>query len=184
MKTARERRDPEPTPRGTVPRRARNAPLRHDPDAIELLRAQHAEIDALVVRIQRTTDLVDRRAATLELAELLRAHIRLEEGILYPAMLARQTEQAVLERLEEHLQIKQLVAELLALAVDDPEFDATLGVLVAAHRDHDHPRDGDDRGLLAHVARLFGAEELVRLGREMLALYDSLRRPLGAAASC
>lgn len=101
-------------------------------DALELLTAQHEELDQLFAAVSRTRD-----AATFdELSEKLTIHIALEQEHLYP-VIARQVSADVMAELRaEHVAIKRLLSELVWIDVEDEEFPelfAALGELMVGH---------------------------------------------------
>jgi hypothetical protein len=141
-------------------------------NAIELLVRQHRDLDSMIDRVANARSSRAKRAAFLRLAEILVAHIKIEEGVFYPAVLAKPTDEAVLDGLAEHLQIKRLLAEMRTLSVDDPRFDTMLAVIKRAHEVH--TRDAEEDEVFVLAARLFSAPELAALGRTMELYYDDL----------
>lgn len=140
-------------------------------DAIELLKSQHDEVDALIGKIEKAHG--DQKATLFaELADNLAAHAKIEETIFYPAAMARQTEELLLESTEEHLSIKRALADMLITDVADPRFDALLTVLKEQVRHH--ARDEEEKELFPKVRKLMSADELAALGGELLAQFDTL----------
>jgi hypothetical protein len=148
-------------------------------NAIELLTQQHAVIDDLIRRVEHAKHLA-RRDAFEQLAEVLHAHIKIEEGVFYPAVLAKPTDDDIIERLEEHLQIKWLLSELRDCHPDDEWFDVTLATMRELHDGHAHGEE--ERGMFPAVAKVFTEEELLSLGLQMELLYDELTTPSIQAA--
>jgi hemerythrin superfamily protein len=166
------------TPRTATARR-RNASrlahrLLHAPgmNAIDLLIQQHDEVDALIAEIEEADDDATRAASFTALADSLAAHAKIEETIFYPAVMAKQTEDLLLESVEEHLQIKRMLADLLALSIDDEHFDAKLAVM-KEEIEH-HAREEEEGELFPKVQKLFSEDELAGLGNEMLLRFESL----------
>lgn len=141
-------------------------------NALELLKDQHDEVDALIASIEKTDDVEKRRAVFAQLADALAAHSKIEERLFYPAVMAKQTEEKLLESVEEHLSIKRLLADMMELEVEDDEFDAKLTVM--KEQIEHHARKEEEKELFPKVKKLLSKEELEGLGNDMLALYEEL----------
>ncbi|HUS29502.1 MAG TPA: hemerythrin domain-containing protein [Kofleriaceae bacterium] len=87
-------------------------------DALELLTAQHEELDELCDRVARSKD----AAAFALLADKLPHHLAVEQELLYPAIGAHVSRDVMNEVLAEHVAIKHLLAKLVWAGVEDPEF--------------------------------------------------------------
>jgi hypothetical protein len=98
----------------------------------------------------------DRAALLAEVGDHLTVHIASEEEIFYPAVHAARTEDILLESLEEHLSLKRLLADLMALAPAAPTFEPKFKVLKEQTEHHPQGRRGApvsdslqaDRGVL------------------------------------
>jgi hemerythrin superfamily protein len=136
-------------------------------EATDYLTRQHREIeDAL----RATLDLENtdaKRSRFLDIADALILHIAAEELVFYPAVHDQPNEDVLLESLEEHLALKRLLSDLLALHGDDVTFQPKLHVL-REQAEHHH-RD-EERKLFPEVRARFDADRLEALGREMQAL--------------
>ena len=84
-------------------------------DAIDLLVRQHREMEAAMKEVLDAGDDASARALFIDVADALTMHVTSEEQVFYPAVKARRTEDILLESLEEHLSLKRLLADLLAL---------------------------------------------------------------------
>jgi hypothetical protein len=100
-------------------------------DALELLTAQHEQIEDLFEQVRQIGD----EAAFTELVDKLSTHLALEQELFYPAM--TQLKPSVLDEvLAEHATIRRLVADMVWLPTRSDEFRAKLsdlGVLLAGH---------------------------------------------------
>lgn len=140
-------------------------------DAIDLLESQHDAVDALIGKIEKAND--DQKATLFQqLADNLAAHAKIEETIFYPNVMARQTEDLLLESTEEHLSIKRVLADMLATDVTDARFDALLTVLKEQVRHH--ARDEEEKELFPKVRKLMSKDELAALGGELIAKFESI----------
>lgn len=138
-------------------------------DAIDLLESQHRQLEKQFSALKKA-DAVrpeDFKAAS----DLLVTHITIEEQRFYPAVQASRTEDILLESLEEHLSLKRVLADMLALASDDPQFGPKLHVL-AEQLEHHHKEEEDH--LFPKVKKLIDAEGREQLGADMQALADEL----------
>jgi len=143
-------------------------------NALGLLEGQHDEIEELFDQIEDTNSGARKAKLFYELADELAAHAKIEETLFYPAVLAKQTEDILLESVEEHLAIKRVLADLLELDVDDEHFDAKLSVM--KEQVQHHAREEEEGELFPKVKKLLSAEELEALGGEMLSMFEGLMR--------
>ena len=93
--------------------------------------------------------------------------------LFYPAVKARRTEDILLESLEEHLSLKRLLADLIALPLSAPTFDAKFQVL-KEQAEHHHKEE--EEHLFPKVMMLLDADARAALGRKMEALQQRLQR--------
>ena len=139
-------------------------------DVLKLLESQHAEVDALFAKIEKGDG--NRRALFTQLADKLAAHATVEEKLFYPAVMARDTEDLLHESVEEHLSIKRILADLIAMNVDDEEFMAKIQVLKEQVSHHAH--EEEEKKLFPKVEAMFDAEQRAGLGNELLAMFEEL----------
>lgn len=139
-------------------------------DILEVLTMQHTEVDSLFAAIEQ--DQVNKRALFTELADKLAAHASVEEQVFYPAVMARQTEELLRESVEEHLSLKRVLADMIALRPDDESFDAKLSVLKEQVSHHAHKEE--EAKLFPKVKKLFSADERAALGGEFLMVFEEL----------
>jgi hypothetical protein len=140
-------------------------------DATQLLQEQHTEVDNLIARIEKAEG-AQKRQLFEQLADKVAAHAEIEEKIFYPAAMAKQTEDLLLESVEEHLSVKRVLADMLSVDVDDHHFDAKLSVLKEQLRHHAH--DEEEKELFPKVRTLLSKDELDGLGGEMAATFAAL----------
>ena len=140
-------------------------------NAIDLLKQQHDEVEDLFEQLEDASSDGQKLALFQQLADNLAAHAAIEEKIFYPAAYAKQTEDLLREAVEEHLGVKRIIADLLALAPDDETFDAKIKVLKEQVEHHVEEEEGE---LFKAARKELGATELKRLGAEMEQLFDSL----------
>jgi hemerythrin superfamily protein len=141
-------------------------------DALKLLTEQHDEVDELIESIEQARKGDRKRALFAEMADKLAAHAAMEEKLFYPAVKVKKTEDMILESTEEHLAIKRVLADMLALDVEDEHFDAKLSVLKeeVAH----HAREEEEKELFPKVRQLLDKAEREQLGEEMESLFETI----------
>ena len=142
-------------------------------DAIDLLVRQHREMEAAMKQVLEAGDDAAARALFTDVADALTTHVTSEEQVFYPAVNARRTEDILLESLEEHLSLKRLLADLLALDPDERTFEPKFKVL-KEQTEHHHKEE--EEHLFPKVLKLIDAAQREALGMEMLALKRHLDR--------
>jgi Hemerythrin HHE cation binding domain len=141
-------------------------------DALELLKSQHDEVDELIAEIEDSDDGEEKLELFQELADKLAAHATIEEKLFYPSVMTDQTESQLLESTEEHLQMKRMLADMLAMEPSDDRFDAKLAVLKEEVRHH--ARDEEEGKLFKEVRRMMDKDQLAALGNELMAMFEDL----------
>lgn len=118
---------------------ARDKPI----DAIELLEADHREVDADFVAFEQATTPADKQQLADRICLALRVHAQIEEEIFYPAARDATGETDLLdEALVEHMGVKSLVAQIEAMAPGQPLYDAKIKVLGEQVRHHVGEEEG------------------------------------------
>jgi hemerythrin superfamily protein len=139
-------------------------------DVLELLAWQHRQVDGLFEQLESREG--DRQAVFTELADRLAAHTTVEEKLFYPAVMAQSTEQIVRDSLDDHLAIKRVLADLLALRTNDEMFEAKLGVLKEQFDHHAH--EEEEANLFPKVRDLLTKDERAALGNELIMMFEQL----------
>jgi hypothetical protein len=88
--------------------------------------------------------------------------------------MAKETEEILHESVEEHLSVKRLLADLLALdvEVDADEFDAKISVLKEQVSHHAH--EEEEKKLFAKLRKSLSKDDRAALGNECLAMFEML----------
>jgi iron-sulfur cluster repair protein YtfE (RIC family) len=149
-----------------------NAAAKNSTDVLQLLTAQHAEVDELFAKIESSAS--NRTALLTELADKLAAHATVEEKVFYPAVMAKATSDKLHESVEEHLQIKRVLADLIEMRPDDENFKAKLKVLKEDVSHHAHLEEEDK--LFPILRTSMSADELAAIGNETLAMFEELMK--------
>lgn len=142
-------------------------------DAVELLIHQHRAMESLLDKAKKEEDAGKKKTLFVQAADQLTMHIKSEEDIFYPAVNAARTEDDLRESLEEHLSLKRLLADMMALDAADKTFEAKMKVL-AEQTEHHHGEE--EEHLFPVVRKMFDKPRLQALGQEMLGLQQKMRQ--------
>ena len=104
-------------------------------DATRILEVDHREVEDLFAKIEKA-DGVKRQPFIDKLVNSLRAHMELEEAVLYPKMHSVTGEEAVQEAKTEHELARSMLDEMVRLAPDEPGFGAALDSVKAGISHH------------------------------------------------
>jgi len=134
-------------------------------NALELLKTDHEEVEALFQEAEAASDGSDRSDIFVEIKANLQAHAYIEEAIFYPA-LQNDGDEALIEitseALQEHTQAKLALGELSV--VDDERFDGLLTKLIEDVRHHVDEEEGE---MFPMVEAQFDEDALEALGSQM-----------------
>ena len=141
-------------------------------DVLEILESQHTEVDELFDKLEGGGG--DRAGLFSQLADKLAAHATVEEKIFYPAAMEKSTSDILHESVEEHLEIKRMLADMLALDPnsDEDEFEAKLSVLKENVSHHAH--EEEEGKLFPKLRKSMTEDERAAIGNEVLAMFESL----------
>src|SRR5215471_853689 len=126
-------------------------------NAIAMLKKQHKEVSALFTQLEKAKSAKTKQEIFDQIADALAVHATIEERHFYPAVKAKQTEDILRESVEEHLEIKRIIADMLELDGDDDEFEAKAQVL---QEDVEHHVEEEETELFPKVEKLFDEEQL------------------------
>ena len=141
-------------------------------EATEYLTRQHREIEQALVDALAAENPDVKRSRFLDIADALILHIAAEELVFYPAVHDQPNEDVLLESLEEHLALKRLLSDLLALHGDDVTFQPKLHVL---REQAEHHHKDEEKKLFPEVRERFDDAWREALGRRMEALELGLQ---------
>ena len=142
-------------------------------DAVELLMSQHRAVEQMFKEIeQQKPGSAAHRRLFGDLADALAVHATIEEKIFYPSVKRSETEDLLEESVEEHLEVKRILATLLQTA-QDGDVSAELEELAGLIDEHVVE---EEQELFPKVRQLLAAEELRELARRMTELESELRR--------
>ena len=138
------------------------------PDALDVLRADHREVEVLFHRALDGTGAA-RRSALKKIVEALTVHAQMEERLFYPALqeaLKRAEREPILEAYEEHAVVKDLIAKIERL---EGRADETLHAKVTVLKELVQHHVREEESTIFHDARrVFDEDELQTLGTKLL----------------
>lgn len=111
-------------------------------DPTKLLEADHRQVEELLDQIEEAEG-PERQPLLDQLTSALKAHMTLEEEILYPGMEPVTGEETVTEGVNEHNLVRGALDDLLALAPDEPGFAAALEVVKTGIEHHVEDEEGE-----------------------------------------
>jgi hemerythrin superfamily protein len=155
-------------------------------DAIVLLKEDHKTVNALFKEYEKgkesATSSTKRRLVD-EMIKELTTHAYIEETIFYPEARAAvpETEDHVLESVEEHHVVAWLLSELQHLDPDDETFTPKVTVLIENVRHH---VEEEEKDWFPEVRKALGRNQLAELGERMeAAKADAPADPMQLASA-
>ncbi len=135
-------------------------------DAITLLKQDHKTVEKLFKQFEKAKRPAEQRKLAGQVVKELSVHAAIEEMLFYPAVRERvpETEDTVLESLEEHHIVKWVLSELDGMKPDHERFKAKMTVLIENVRHHVEEEEAD---LFPKVRKAVGRKELAELGDAM-----------------
>ncbi|MEV0322693.1 hemerythrin domain-containing protein [Streptomyces sp. NPDC050658] len=141
--------------------------MNENTDVVELLKAQHTRIRALLDEVAAAKG-DERKQSFQELVRLLAVHETAEEEVVHP--FARRSinggELVVKDRVEEEEHAKRALSQLDGMDPDSPEF---LDLFAALRQDVLAHADAEERHEFAHFARVADRSKLENLARAVKA---------------
>jgi hemerythrin superfamily protein len=128
-------------------------------NAIDLLKQQHDQVEELFTKIENAKS--GKEELFDQIADALAVHSAIEEQHFYPATKDTRTEELLHEAVEEHLAVKRIIADLLEMEPDDPQFEAKIKVL---KEQVEHHVEEEEKELFPKVRKMHSKEELEDLG--------------------
>jgi hemerythrin superfamily protein len=147
------------------------SPVAKRPDALSVLTHDHRAVEQLFKRFEKTTDRALKTRAELvsRMLRELSVHAAIEEQLLYPRLriAGEKLQDEVLEGLEEHHVVKELLAEIERMTPEDGRYEAKVTVLMENVRHHIKEEEGE---MFPRARRALTAEELSDIGEGLEAL--------------
>jgi hemerythrin superfamily protein len=142
-------------------------------DAVELLTMQHRAVEQMFDEIeQQKPGSAAYRRLFGDLADALAVHATIEEKIFYPSVKRSETEDLLEESVEEHLEVKRILATLMETPQDG---DVSAEIEELAGLTEEHVIE-EEQELFPKVRKLMSSGELRELAMRMTELESELRR--------
>jgi hemerythrin superfamily protein len=138
-------------------------------DAVTLLSSDHRTVDRLFSHLETSTPGAQQRGEWIkQVIRELSVHAAIEEQILYPAIRddVPGGDQLAEEAIDEHQQVKEMLARLEKLDADDGETDAARAGLITHVRQHvqEEERPG---GLFDQLRSVVDQDRLDQMGEQL-----------------
>lgn len=142
-------------------------------DAISLLTEQHRRVEQLLDQLRQLSPGSEDFRVTLEdLADVLAIHSEIEEQIFYPSVQTADTADLLEAAVEDHLQVKRVLAAMLETG---PDGDITGELEELGSLTEEHVID-EEYDLFPKVRAQIDAATLRQLAARMNEMVDELRR--------
>jgi hemerythrin superfamily protein len=145
-------------------------------DVLSVLSAQHRQVENLFTALEKSQGGETRSSLRDELVEALVLHAAIEEQVFYPTVRAAETEDLVLESIEEHKAMKRTLLDLVEVSVGDETFQAKLATLkeLVVH----HAKQEEEGRLFPLLRGLMSAEQREALAQELTAaMVEAMEGP-------
>ena len=147
------------------------------PNAITMLKSDHATLKRLLRELNGTTDraVKERERLVSQIEQEVKMHAQVEEEVFYPAFLAKtentDAEDMFYEAAEEHHVVDMVLPALKAANPKSHEFEAKAKVLKDLLEHHIKEEEGE---MFVKARAIFSDEQLRELGDLMQARKDSV----------
>lgn len=140
-----------------------------------IIKKDHKAVEELFTIYEGLGDKAEatKRKVVDKIIDELTIHADMEETICYPRFLKafnKEDDKMVSEAYVEHAGAKKLLSDLSTLQPDQPEFDASVKVLMEQIRHHVKEEENE---LLPTVQEKIPEEELATMGAEMIAFKEA-----------
>ena len=132
--------------------------------ALEILTAQHDEIETLATTVSSAADPTVRNLILCELADKLTLHLGVEHEIVYPIADPLITTEVRAEMAAEHAEIKRVLADLVWLEQEDQRFARKLTSLQLLLQWHQVWQEAE---LFERIVTHLTPDELIGLGNSV-----------------
>ncbi|MDO7896127.1 hemerythrin domain-containing protein [Pseudomonas citrulli] len=153
-------------------------------NAIDLLKADHERVKAILTQLSESTDrAIKKRTDLLAKLEMeVTIHTRLEEEILYPAFKeagGKEEAEMYYEAKEEHRTVDSLV--LPDLKTTDPSQPEFAGRVKVVKELLEHHIEEEEKEMFPQARKVLGKAKLDALGAEMETMKAQYKKELGSA---
>jgi hemerythrin superfamily protein len=139
--------------------------------ALDLLMDQHREVEALFEELMNAKSPQDKSRLCAIVCDKLAIHAKIEETTFYPSVKRESVADLLHEAVEEHLQVKRVITDLLRI---DPEDDRFMAAATLLKEDVQHHVKEEENELFPKVKKMIPADNLVAMAQEMMAMVVEL----------
>ena len=149
-------------------------------NAIDVLKKDHQEVHQFLLEYMSMGegDFARREELFQQIDKALLIHTDCEEQIFYPA-LEKHNPDLTQQAMSEHQEVKQLLAELLDLEIDDQAFEDHMFTLAQTVEAHVQDEEGPG-GLMELARQTLSAQDLDEMGRRIEQLKKDSEEELAA----
>jgi len=164
---------PQPRTNGQTKAR-KSAAAAREMDAIELLKADHREVEGWFDEFENTDSAPKKKKLAAQICKALRVHTQIEEEIFYPACREAGVSEDMMDEADvEHDNAKKLIAEIEQGEPGDDHWEARVSVLGEMIRHHVREEEKRD-GMFATAKK--SDLDLEELGEELEARKTALMK--------
>lgn len=153
---------------------ATNAAAEKPQNAIQLLTADHREVEALFESFEKARGADRKQKLAHQICTELKIHTAIEEEIFYPALRGKIEDDMLDEAYVEHDGAKVLINDIEAAEPDEDFYDAKVKVLSEEIEHHVKEEEQRGEGMFAEARKT--DVDLDALGAQMQARKDELKR--------
>lgn len=140
-------------------------------DALTLLKHDHGEVKQMFAKFQKARSRKEELAQ--DICSELTIHAQIEEHIFYPEVKTiAELEDSVLESLEEHRQMKEMIARLKGMSASDERFEPDMKVL---QEDTEHHVKDEETEMFPKVKQGMDKGRLADLGQRLEQMKAQLK---------
>jgi len=140
------------------------------PNALTLLKEDHAKVSQLLDKFEKTDKRVDKKALATQICNELTIHATIEEQLFYPAVREAIDDPDLMNEADvEHASLKQLIARIENSTPKDDHFDAFVIVLGEYVKHHVKEEEGE---MFKQVRK--SELDLVALGESMTEMKERM----------
>ena len=150
---------------------------RRDPAAVQLLKKDHHEVEAMFDEFEQIEDEKEKLALFQKIALALKVHTQIEEEIFYPTERGEVEDDMLDEAQVEHDSAKKLIAEIEKMKPSDALYDAKVKVL-GEYVKHHVKEEEQPGGIFSQAKR--GDTDLEAMGASLKARKEELMAKLGS----
>jgi len=132
-------------------------------DALSLLKHDHDEVKTLFSQFEKAKDEAKQQQLCQQICMELTIHAEIEEQSFYPEVRRHEDMlDMVLESLEEHRQVKELIEKLKGMEPGNSRFEPDMKVL---KEDVEHHVQEEEKEMFPQVKKAMGKERLEQIGQ-------------------